>query len=83
MSVSEDGKAMMWDWHTSESAVCVLDVHGEAVRSIAVNSYGGRVFSCANDGKLRTWDVCTSTGNGGTVKRQCCSAVLLCAGKIG
>ncbi len=81
MSVSEDGKAM-WDWHTSESAVCVLDVHVGAVRSISVNSDGWRVFTCANDGKLRTWDICTGTETEELSRDNAVRCVAVC-GEIG
>ncbi len=60
-SGAEDGKAMMWEWETSETAVRVLEGHGGEVTSIAADSDGGRVFSCADDGTLRTWDVSSGT----------------------
>ncbi len=73
----EDGKAMIWEWQTSESAVRVLEGHGEAVMDIAVHSDGGRVLSCSRDGTLRTWDI--STGAETEVLSQgnavCCVAV--------
>ncbi len=45
VSGSEDGKASMWEWETSQSAVRVLEGYGGAVMSNAVNSDGVRVFS--------------------------------------
>ncbi len=61
VSGSRDGKVLIWEWETSESAVRALEGHGEAVTSISVSCDGGRVFFCAEDGTVMTWDMSTGT----------------------
>ncbi len=59
VSGSGDGKVMIWEWETSESAERVLEGHLDSVLSIAVTSDTRRGFSCALDGTMRTWDMST------------------------
>ncbi len=70
---------MMWDWEISESAVRVLEGHRGAERRMAVDSVGGRVFSCAKDGNMRSWGMSTGTETEELFQGIAVSCVAVCA----
>ncbi len=78
VSGSVDGKVMMWDWETSESAVLVLEGHGGAITSITANRDGGRVFFFAGNGALSTWDMCTGMETEELFQDKAVSSVAIC-----